>query len=246
MSYASKFAIGGALLLALAACSDPKTAKTDAPAKPAGETAAAPASAAKPPADLPAGEYTLDKTHADLSFKVNHLGFSWYTARFSDFDAKLTLDPKAPEAAHIEASIKTGSLLLPAPPKGFTEELLGPQWLDAAKYPAITFRSTKVSKTGDDTADVTGDLTLHGVTKPVTLKARFNGAYTGYPPMDPNARIGFSLTGSFKRSDFGVSYGVPQPGSTMGVGDEVQVAIEAELLKPNPPAANAPPAPGQP
>lgn len=245
MSYASKLAIGGALLLALSACSDQKAAKSDASVKPASESAAAPA-AAKPPADLPAGDYTLDETHADLSFKVNHLGFSWYTARFSDFDAKLTLDPKAPERAHVEASIKTSSLVLPAPPKGFTEELLGPQWLDAAKYPAITFRSTKVTSTGPDTADVTGDLTLHGVTKPVTLKAKFNGGYTGYPPMDPNARIGFSLSGSFKRSDFGVSYGVPQPGSTMGVGDEVQVAIEAEMLKPNPPAATAPPAPGQP
>lgn len=244
MSYASKLAIGGALLLALSACSDQKASKTDAPAKPAGEAASAPP-AAKPPTDLPAGEYTLDKTHADLSFKINHLGFSWYTARFSDFDAKLTLDPKAVESAHIEASIKTSSLLLPAPPEGFTQELLGDKWLDAAKYPAITFRSTKVAKTGEDTADVTGDLTLHGVTKPVTLKARFNGGYTGFPPMDPNARIGFSLTGNFKRSDFGVVAGLPQPGSTMGVGDEVQVAIEAEMTKPNPPAAAAP-APGQP
>ena len=188
MSYASKLAIGGALLLVLAACSDQKTAKTEAPAKPAGETAAA-ATPAKPPADLPAGDYALDKTHASLSFKVNHLGFSWYTARFSDFDAKLTLDPKAPERAHVEASIKTASLLLPSPPAGFTEELLGAEWLDAAKYPAITFRSTRVASTGPDTADVTGDLTLHGVTKPVTLKAKFNGGYTGFPPMDPYAQI---------------------------------------------------------
>ncbi|MBI1682218.1 YceI family protein [Caulobacter hibisci] len=243
MSYVSKLAIGGALLLALAACSDQKTAQ--APAKPAGETAAAP-TPAEPPADLPAGEYVLDKTHADLSFKLNHLGFSWYTARFTDFDVKLNLDPKAPEAASVEASIKTSSLTLPAPPPGFTDELLGKDWLDAAKYPAITFRSTKVASTGPDTADVTGDLTLHGVTKPVTLKARFNGGYAGFPPMDPNARIGFSLSGSFKRSDFGVSYGVPKPGSTMGVGDEVKIAIEAELLKPNPTAATAPAEPAKP
>ncbi|MFT4251568.1 MAG: YceI family protein, partial [Caulobacter sp.] len=221
-------------------------AKTQAPPAAGEAPAATPAAPAKPPADLPAGEYKLDKTHADLSFKVNHLGFSWYTARFSDFDVKLTLDPKAPADAHVEASIKTGSLSLPAPPPGFTEELLGAEWLDAAKYPAITFRSTKVAPTGPDTADVTGDLTLHGVTKPVTLQAKFNGGYGGFPPMDPNARIGFSLSGSFKRSDFGVSYGVPKPGSTMGVGDEVKVAIEAELLKPNPPAAGAPAAPAKP
>ncbi len=245
MSYASKFVIGGALLLALAACSDPKAAKTQTP-PPAGEASAAAPVPAKPPADLPAGEYKLDKSHADLSFKLSHLGFSWYTARFTDFDVKLNLDPKAPAAASVEASIKTSSLTLPAPPPGFTDELLGAEWLDAAKYPAITFRSTKVETTGPDTADVTGNLTLHGVTKPVTLKAKFNGGYAGFPPMDPNARIGFSLSGSFKRSDFGVSYGVPKPGSTMGVGDEVTVAIEAELLKPNPPAATAPAAPANP
>lgn len=239
MSNASKFVIGGALLLVLAACSDPKAAKTETP-PPAGEASAAAPTTAKPPADLPAGEYVLDKSHADLSFKVNHLGFSWYTARFTDFDAKLNLDPKTSANASVEASIKTSSLVLPAPPPGFPEELLGAEWLDAAKYPAITFRSTKVETTGADTADVTGNLTLHGVTKPVTLKARFNGGYAGFPPMDPNARIGFSLTGSFKRSDFGISYGVPKPGSTMGVGDEVQVAIEAEMLKPNPKAATIP------
>lgn len=236
MSYASKLVLGAALL-ALAACSDQKESDAQAPAKPAaGAAASAPA---KPPEGLPAGEYTLDESHADISFKVNHLGFSWYTARFTDFDVKLNLDPKAPEAASVEANIKTASLALPAPPKGFTEELLGPQWLDAAKYPAITFRSTGVTSTGPDTADVAGDLTLHGVTKPVTLKAKFNGGYTGHP-MDPNARVGFSLTGAFNRSDFGVAYGVPQPGSTMGVGDEVQVAIEAELVKPNGPAPAAP------
>lgn len=245
MSYASKFVIGGALLLALAACSDQKAAKVEAPPS-AGEPAAAAPAPATIPADLPAGEYALDKSHADLSLKVNHLGFSWYTARFTDFDVKLNLDPKAPANASVEASIKTASLTLPAPPPGFTDELLGKDWLDAAKYPAITFRSTKVETTGPDTADVTGNLTLHGVTKPVTLKAKFNGGYSGFPPMDPNARIGFSLSGSFKRSDFGVSYGVPQPGSTMGVGDEVKVAIEAEMLKPNPKAAAAPAQPAQP
>jgi polyisoprenoid-binding protein YceI len=182
-------------------------------------------------APVPAGEYRLDKSHASLTFQVNHLGFSWYTAEFNEFDARLSFDPANPAAARIEATIAADSLELPAPPPGFTETLKGPQWLDTAKYPEIVFRSTAVEPTGADTARITGDLTLHGVTRPVTLEATFNGGYAGHP-MDPNARIGFSARGSFKRSDFGIAYGIPAPGTTMGVGDEVRIAIEAEFTGP--------------
>ncbi len=182
-------------------------------------------------APVPAGEYTLDKSHASLTFSVNHLGFSFYTARFNDFDAKLTFDPADPAASSLEATVDANSLQLPAPPEGFTETLKGPEWLDTAKYPAITFKSTAVEPTGANTAKVTGDFTLHGVSRPVTLEVTFNGGYAGHP-MDSNARIGFSARGELKRSEFGVAYGVPAPGTTMGVGDEVQVVIEAEFTGP--------------
>lgn len=220
-------------LLALAACSPQPAEKTaEAPAAPA-------AAALKPPkADIPAGDYTLDKTHASLVFKVSHLGFSNYTASFADFDAKLRFDQANAAASVLEATIDPRSLTLPAPPPGFQKELTGPQWLDAARYPAITFKSTKIETTGPDMGKVTGDLTLHGVTKPVTLDVTYNGGYVGHP-MDPNARIGFSAKGAFKRSDFGIAYGVPAPGTTMGVGDEVQVEIEAEFSGP---PLKAPPA----
>ncbi|HQR88054.1 MAG: polyisoprenoid-binding protein [Caulobacter sp. 32-67-35] len=212
------------VFLGLAACSPkPVAEKADAPA-------AAPA--AKPaPANVPAGAYRLDKTHASLVFTVNHLGFSNYTAAFADFDARLIFDPARPELTTLEATIDPRSLTLPSPPAGFKDELVGPQWLNAAQYPAITFKSTKVDVTGVNTARVTGDFTLHGVTKPVVLEVTFNGGYAGHP-MDPNARIGFSATGVFKRSDFGIAYGVPAPGTTMGVGDEVSVVIETEFSGP--------------
>ena len=84
---------------------------------------------------------------------------------------------------------------------------------------------------------VTGDFTLHGVTKPVTLLVTFNGGYAGHP-MDPNARIGFSATGALKRSDFGITLGIPAPGTTMGVGDEIEIALQAEFTGP-PLAASA-------
>lgn len=198
---------------------------------------AAPAVAAEtktpPPAaaPVPAGAYTLDKAHASLSFTLNHLGFSNYTARFTDFDARLTFDPAKPAASRVEATIDANSLELPTPPAGFTDTLKGPQWLDTAKYPTITFKSTKVESTGAKTARITGDFTLHGVTRPVVLEATFNGGYAGHP-MDPHARVGFSAHGTFKRSDFGIAYGVPAPGTTMGVGDEVTVTIESEFSGP--------------
>ena len=222
-----------ALMLAggLAACAPPAAKKAEAPAAPAAEKPAAP--------QVPAGDYSLDKSHASLTFTVNHLGFSHYTAQFTDFDAKLKFDPANPAASTIEASIDPRSLDLPAPPAGFKAELTGPSWLDAAKYPTITFRSTKVEVTGADTARITGDFTLHGVTKPVVLEATFNGGYAGHP-MDPNARIGFSAHGTFKRSEFGIGYGVPAPGTTMGVSDAVEVTIETEFS--GPPLATAAPA----
>jgi polyisoprenoid-binding protein YceI len=215
-------------LLAVAACSPQPTADKKAPAPVATPATTAP----KPPkADIPAGDYTLDKAHGSLVFRLSHLGFSHYTAAFADFDAKLHFDQNNAAASALEATIDPKSLTLPAPPKGFHDALIGPQWLNAATYPTITFKSTKVETTGPDTGKVTGDLTLHGVTKPVTLDVTYNGGYAGHP-MDPHARIGFSAKGTFKRSDFGIAFGVPAPGTTMGVGDEVQLQIEAEFNGP--------------
>nr|WP_295107281.1 YceI family protein [uncultured Caulobacter sp.] len=223
-------------LLALAACS-PQTAEKKAEAPAAAPTATAP----KPPkADIPAGDYALDKAHSTLVFRLSHLGFSNYTAAFANFDAKLKFDQNNAGVSALEATIDPKSLTIPAPPEGFLAELTGAQWLNTATYPTITFKSTKVETTGPDTGKVTGDLTLHGVTKPVTLDVTYNGGYAGHP-MDPHARVGFSAKGTFKRSDFGMAYGVPAPGTTMGVGDEVQVTIEAEFS--GPPLATPPATP---
>jgi polyisoprenoid-binding protein YceI len=224
-----------AALLAVAACSPQPAAdkKAEAPA-----VAAPTATTPKPPkADIPAGDYTLDKHHSTVVLRVSHLGFSNYTAAFAEFDAKLRFDQNNASASTLEATINPMSLTVPSPPDGFLAELTGNQWLNTATYPAITFKSTKVETTGADTGKVTGDLTLHGVTKPVVLDVVYNGGYPGHP-MDPNARVGFSAKGVFKRSDFGIAYGVPAPGTTMGVSDEVQVTIEAEFS--GPPLAVAP------
>lgn len=191
---------------------------------------AAPAVAQDLPAPV-AGEYTLDLGHSRLLFKVNHLGFSTYIAPFTDFAATLTFDPEQPETMQVQATVKVASLEThyPDPSYDFNAAVTGTDFLDAAQFPEATFTSTAVTLTGPETADVTGDLTLHGITKPMTLQVTYNGGW-GAMPLDPTgARIGFSATGSFLRSDYGVGYGVPAPGTEMGVSDEVQLEIEMEF-----------------
>ena len=192
----------------------------------AGPAIAATAPAAPQP---PAGAYVMDKAHTSVTFRVSHMGFSRYTARFASVDGRLKFNPAAPAAMAVEATIDPQSLALNAPPAGFHDQLMGKSFFDAAVFKTITFKSTKVALTGPHAAKVTGDLTLHGVTKPVTLDVTYNG---GYPAnaMDPGgARVGFSAHGVLKRSAFGMSFGVPAAGSTMGVGDDVDLAIETEF-----------------
>jgi polyisoprenoid-binding protein YceI len=205
--------------LALAACSPQQTAKENAPAK-----------IASPP-NVPAGAYTLEKAHASLVFRVSHLGFSNYTAQFKHFDAQLQFDPKNLSTSTVTATVDPRSLDLDNPPPGFVDELLGDQFLDAAKFPEMSFKSTKLENIAANQVRITGDFTLHGITKPVALEATFNGGYAGHP-MDPHARIGFSAHGTLNRSEFGIAYGIPEPGTTMGVSDAVEVIIEAEFTGP--------------
>ena len=224
--------------LAVAACSQPQAEK-----KAAEPPASAPAAAAPAVQNTaPPGEYKLDNTHASVTFRVDHLGLSRYTARFTDIAGKLNFDPANPAAMSVEATVDPKSLEtdFPLDKPDFDAELAGPQWLDAAKFPTITFKSTKVELTGVNTAKVTGDFTLHGVTRPLTLDVTFNGGYAA-GGMDPSgARIGFSAQGKIKRSDFGVSYGVPAPGTHFGVGDEVEILIETEFTQPGPAGAAKP------
>jgi polyisoprenoid-binding protein YceI len=160
-----------------------------------------------------------------------YIGFSNYTAQFRTFTADMTLDPAQPETAKLTATVELNSLAIPAPPAGFIDELLSDTWLGASITPQMKFESTSITRTGPATADIVGNLTLKGATKPVTLHATFNGGYEGHP-MDPAARIGFSAHGTLKRSDFDIDIGIPAPGSTMGVFDEVTIDIETEFTGP--------------
>lgn len=213
-----------AALAALAACSPRPTGE----AKTAPDAKAAPA-AAQAPSDAPAGAYKLDLAHTSVNFRVSHMGFSHYTARFTKIDGTLNFDPANPATQSVAATIDARSVQTnyPEPAKLDFDAQVENQLLGADKFPTITFTSTKVEPTGPSTAKVTGDLTLHGVTKPVVLDVTFNGGYK--PNAMDGARVGFSAHGTFKRSDFGITFGLPAPGSNMGVFDEVEVIIETEF-----------------
>jgi polyisoprenoid-binding protein YceI len=218
-------------LVALAACS-PK----QEPASNLAETppAAAPVAAAEAPVDVPAGAYTMDPMHTSVLFRVDHLGFSKYTARFKKATAQLQFDPANLAASSVTVTVDANSLEtdFPDPAKvDFNAQVRGEQFLNAGKFPEITFRSTNVEVTGPRTMRINGELSMNGVTRPMMLEAKFNGGYAGHP-MDKNARIGFSAHGVLKRSDFGISYGIPAPGTTMGVSDEVSVIVETEFNGP--------------
>jgi len=188
---------------------------------------AAPGVSSTKPADLPAGHYVLDKTHASVVAKIKHMGFSNYQFRFTKVDASFDYDPKAPEAAQIKVTIDPGSVdtATGADEFGlkFNKELAGDGWLEANKFPTATFVSTKVEPGAGQSGKVYGDLTLHGVTKPVVLDVTFNGVGSGFIPL--SVKTGFSAVTTIKRSEFGISKYVPL------VGDDVQLNIEVEFDK---------------
>jgi polyisoprenoid-binding protein YceI len=167
----------------------------------------------------PAGPYEVDKKHASIIFRIDHMGFALYQARFNTFDAKINLDPKAPEKSTVEATVDVASV--DANDKDLEKHLHGADFFDVAKFPKATFKSTKITKTGADTGTMEGELTMHGVTQPVTLNLLFHGY--GLHPKSKIPTIGFGATGKIKRSQWGINYGVPM------VGDDVMLQIEGEF-----------------
>lgn len=165
----------------------------------------------------PSGTYRVEPDHTELMFGVKHLGFTTYSGIFSRASGTLVLDSTDPSASHLDVSVPVSSVLTPSP--RLNQELQGPQWFNASSYPDMTFRSTRITLTGPETAQVEGELTLHGVTRPLTLAAKFNLA--GENPLDHHYTVGFEARGVIKRSDFGVKAYVPM------VGDEVLLNISA-------------------
>ncbi|HTD28484.1 MAG TPA: YceI family protein [Xanthomonadaceae bacterium] len=179
----------------------------------------------------PAGQYQLDKSHASVLLRVSHMGFSTYTTRFSHFDSDLKFDPNNIQASSVVTTIDAASFEMDAAPQMCLDIVKGAKMLNVAEHPKIVFRSDKVRMSGAKSFEIDGTLDLLGVKHPLVLTGTYNGGYPGMP-QDPHARVGFSAHGAIKRSDFGMTYGVPAPGTTMGVGDMIDVSIEAEFTGP--------------
>ena len=169
---------------------------------------------------VPSGKYDVDTTHAYIHMKYNHLGLSNPILGFEKFAMSVNLDAENPAnstvALEIDVdSVRTGSDI-------FHDHLTSEKWFDVANNPTATFNSTAVAANGDGTFDVTGDLTIKGTTKPVTMQVTVNNAMQH--PMKKQPVIGISAHGGLKRSDWGLGANVPF------ISDEVKLEVQAELL----------------
>ena len=186
-------------------------------------------------AEVTAGDYALDPTHAFLTFSIGHsTGISDYTVHFTDFDVDLAFDPADPTASSLSVTVDPSSVWVNYPGDykashgdsefdTWQEDLsYSDRFLNADEYPEITFTSTAITLTGPNNGEVTGDLTFLGQTKPVTLDVTFNGAAT--PPWAPDSSIiGFNASTTIVRSEWGMT-------AAMGwLTDEVVVEFSGEL-----------------
>ncbi len=226
--------------LALVACSEPPAPEATTPATAqadyqAGRTAAEPVQIS---INAPAGRYRLDPYHASLDFSVTHLGVSNYVMRFTDFDVTLDLNTEDLSASSVSVTIDPASIRTdfrgdykathPDSPFATWDEDLArsENFLNAGNYPSIRFTSTRVTPADDGTLQVTGDLEMLGQTRPVTLQTTVVGSEQAHP-FTGVGLIGFSATGTFQRSDFGMTHLVNPP----LVGDTVTLRFEGELLQ---------------
>lgn len=189
--------------------------------------------ASKDPATAPAGTYVLDPMHASVIARATHMGLSHFAVRFDKVDGSFNYDPAHPAATKVTASVDAASLdvgtQVLTDPKTNTSQTLNHHFIaerdlaGASKTPVATFVSTAIHSNGDGVGTMTGDLTLNGVTKPVTFDVTFNGTLA----MGPMQRMGFSAMTVIKRSDFGLTPFLP----AAAVSNEVSLDIEAEFVR---------------
>ncbi len=172
---------------------------------------------ATPPALGQAQRFVLDGAHTQVAFSIERFGFNHVLGRFDQVEGELMLDQAAPENSIVSATIQTASISTGSDLRN--EHLRGDRWLNAAQFPTMTFRSTSVARIDDNAADVVGDMTIHGVTQPVTLRVTLN--QIGTLPNNQQTGAGFSATGVISRAAFGINT------APNLIGDEIRITIEA-------------------
>jgi len=172
-----------------------------------------------------ADTWTVDKAHSTVTFKIKHL-MSKVTGSFTDFDGTITTDFANLGASGVSFTIQAASIDTANGDRD--KHLRSADFFDVEKFPTITFASSKITKTGDDTFAVTGTFTMHGVAKEVTLPVTFLGA-----AQDPwgNTKAGFEVTTTLKRSDYGIVWNKALEAGGFLLGDEVEVTINLEVAK---------------
>lgn len=175
---------------------------------------------------MPASTWNIDLSHSAIHFSVRHMVVSKTRGRFGKFSGQLSFDPKNPTAASVQVTIEPASLdSADAQRDG---HLRSADFFDVEKFPQATFKSTKVQALDGDKYQVTGDLTLRGVTRPVVLEASFEG--TGKDPWG-GERAGFSATASIDRREFGLEWNKALETGGLLVGEKVELTLEVEAVK---------------
>jgi polyisoprenoid-binding protein YceI len=178
-----------------------------------------------------ADTYTIDKVHSDVTFQVRHF-VSKVRGNFTDFEGTILIDQAKPEASSVVFTIKAGSINTGN--EGRDKHLNSPDFFDTAKFPEISFKSTKIAANGKDKYNVTGNFTMHGVTKEITLPVVFNGTTNDGRG---GVRAGFELATTINRQDYGVKFNKALDGGSMMLSDDVAVTISLETVKKGPEAA---------
>lgn len=171
--------------------------------------------------DVEAGNYVVEPAHTQIMFSVNHMGLSTFYGMFSNASGSLTLDPKTLSASSVSVSVPVDSVSTTS--AKLTEYLKSSGWLDAQRDPVMVFKSTRITATGPRTAQMVGNLTIHGITRPVTFEVVFHGAGTN--PLDQSYTVGFDAAATIRRTEFGVNKYVQL------VSNETVITISAAFEK---------------
>jgi polyisoprenoid-binding protein YceI len=179
-----------------------------------------PPAASRDPGAVRPGTYAVEPSHSRVQFTVSHMGFTEWYGDFTGLSGTLRLDPARPASSKVDIAIPVASVSTTN--ATLDGELRSGDWLDAARFPTMRFVSTRVVRTGPGRATIEGNLTLHGITRPVSLAASFNGA--GINPLSKAYTIGFNASAAIRRSDFAVTKYVPLVGDRMTI--RISVAFE--------------------